>query len=101
MTDLLKELEAVVRAVGVPKYSEAHYEQQKWKALKLIVDHRAEIAQNAEDAKRLRTLEMAMGEWGEKKYVPAVDELCVRWLRLRADEIMREWGFDRTPERPK
>lgn len=45
MSDKLqKDLAEVVRAVGVPKYSDAHFDQQKSKALKFVVDHHAELA---------------------------------------------------------
>jgi hypothetical protein len=71
----------VIRSTHLPGWKE---NREAWEVIK------ASIHQNAEDAKRLKALEKAMEEWGEKKYVPAVDDLCVRWLRLRADEILRE-----------
>ncbi|MDE3021639.1 MAG: hypothetical protein KGI54_07240 [Pseudomonadota bacterium] len=44
--------------------------------------HHAEIAQNAEDAKRLKALERAMEETG--------DAASIQWARKRADEILRD-----------
>lgn len=49
------------------------------------------------DLLAVHALMQAMDEWGEKHYSPPVDEICVRWVRLRADEIMRERS---TPEQP-
>lgn len=43
------------------------------------------------DALAAHALLQALEEWGEKEYGEAVDKLCVRWIRLRADELMREW----------
>lgn len=43
------------------------------------------------DAAAAHALMRAMKEWGEEPRT--VDDLCVRWIRLRADEIMRQWGF--------
>lgn len=43
------------------------------------------------DAAAAHALMQALDEWGEKPRT--VDYVCVRWVRLRADELMRQWGF--------
>lgn len=45
------------------------------------------------DAAAAHALMQAMDEWGEKEY-GAIDKLAVRWVHLRADELLRSWGFE-------
>lgn len=52
---------------------------------------RRAIAEIAQNARRLRALEMAMGEV-EKDNAPKYSSMALGWIRLRADEIMREEG---------
>ena len=54
MTPLEKDLAEVARASTAPAYSKAHFEEQKSKALRFVVDHHAEIAQNARDIETLK-----------------------------------------------
>lgn len=58
------------------------------KAAEFVESHHAEIAQNAEAARRLSALEQAMGEV-EKDNAPKYSATALVWIRQRADEIMR------------
>jgi len=78
------------------------------KCYALIKYHHAEIAQNAESAKRLTALEQALEEKADNhEYFRDGAGYGVDRIKDRADELMREWGFDteptdrRTPESPE
>lgn len=43
------------------------------------------------DAMAAHALLQAMNEWGERTYSESVDKLAVRWIRLRAAEILAGW----------
>ncbi len=72
MSDLLQGLAEVVRQLDDP---------DNWKVQRnFIHNHHAEIARNAEAAKRLRALEQAMGEYAHPSSILDIN--------MRADEIM-------------
>ena len=58
---------------------------------------RGSIGDIEHDAATAHALLQAMQEWGERSYSEAVDKLDVRWIRLRASELMAEWCFSSTP----
>lgn len=91
MTTMLEELAEVVRvtetmkATGFGGTSLDQLASLLASCTDFVVDHHATIAQNAEDARRLKALEQAIGE---------MNELFVNRFNSRAEEIMRDESND-------
>jgi len=86
---LQKDLAEVVRIRNGYLVGDAAYWIEKLKASDSFIErYHAEIAQNAEAARRLAALEQAMGEV-DGLWFTNQKELLI-WLKHRADEIMRE-----------